>query len=673
MTDHNSSSKPKFTLDEFINYTDFLSLTLAPDNNELILIQTKHRIWDQNINEYRLYLQSLNSQNRKLVTCNVMDSPKPLWQGEWIVYVARNTLNNAANEQQVYMNIYSTRTEQTFPIAVRKEPIHAFTWSNTNTCLYFASQTQLSNEYYKAYKEQWNDVIEYRDNERGDTIYRIDITDLSRVQIEPVINISLRVLELICAPDGKHLVFSTGAPSQQTESMDDYEIFSYDLTSSSPPKPVLLMKNHVSEQNLKRLNNDTILFTVEGDVSNESGYHENQERLYSLNITNGHVDRWADQFSGTVKDFALLEEGRKGVIILGQLNTEIQIYTQESIHHPLIKRTGWSGTYENIVTNFVNNKSTIAFIHSSFEAPQEIYFTNTIDHLTSAKKVTNENKLFTERNLPKGTKYRWTNKDDGTEIEGILLYPPDQYQEKNLPLLVLMHGGPYSANLNVFHVGGLDIALMMATEGWLVFQPNYRGSTGYGDEFLQGVFNELFSRPGKDVLFGVDALIQDGIVDPKRLTIGGYSYGGHLTNWLITQTTRFNAAVTGAGCVDHVSSWGITDLPLFRSHKIGGLPWQAPDRYQQEAAIFQLHKVRTPTHMVTGENDCRVPTAQSYLLKRALHILGIPSKLIVFPGEGHLIKNNPWHEKIKVREELKWLNKYGGICLLECDEASTLS
>ncbi|CAF4146878.1 unnamed protein product [Adineta steineri] len=77
--------------------------------------------------------------------------------------------------------------------------------------------------------------------------------------------------------------------------------------------------------------------------------------------------------------------------------------------------------------------------------------------------------------------------------------------------------------------------------------------------------------------------------------------------------------------------------------------------------------------MVTGENDCRVPTAQSYLLKRALHILGIPSKLIVFPGEGHLIKNNPWHEKIKVREELKWLNKYGGICLLECDEASTLS
>ncbi|CAF4391954.1 unnamed protein product [Rotaria socialis] len=217
-----------------------------------------------------------------------------------------------------------------------------------------------------------------------------------------------------------------------------------------------------------------------------------------------------------------------------------------------------------------------------------------------------------------------------------------------------MHGGPYSADLNAFRTDWFYIAGMMATECWLVFQPNYRGSTGiadhlchyaidevyfvlytgYADEFLHGILDVLISRPGKDVLFGVDALVQDGIADPERLAVGGYSYGGHLTNWLIAQTTRFNAALTGAGAVEHVNSWGLTDLPLYRTYKLGGFPWQVSNRYQQESAIFQLDKVRTPTHIVVGENDYRVPTSQAYLLKQSLHVLGIPSKLIIFPGEG---------------------------------------
>jgi dipeptidyl aminopeptidase/acylaminoacyl peptidase len=191
--------------------------------------------------------------------------------------------------------------------------------------------------------------------------------------------------------------------------------------------------------------------------------------------------------------------------------------------------------------------------------------------------------------------------------------------------------------------------------------------TGYGDSFLNGVLLEMVSRPDKDILFGVDALIRDGIADPMRLTIGGYSYGGYLTNWLITQTTRFNAAISGAGAVEHVMDWGTNDVPVSNAYFLGGYPWQVPSRYQEQAAIFQLNKVRTPTHIVTGEFDVRVPVAQNYLFERSLHTLGIPTKLIVFPGEGHLIGKNPWYQKIKVREELKWLRKYGHICLSPCN------
>jgi len=191
---------------------------------------------------------------------------------------------------------------------------------------------------------------------------------------------------------------------------------------------------------------------------------------------------------------------------------------------------------------------------------------------------------------------------------------------------------------------------------------------GYGDKFLNEVLHELVSRPGKDILYGVDALIKDGIANPMKLSIGGYSYGGYLTNWLITQTTRFNAALSGAGTVEHIADWGTNDMPLFTKYFLGGYPWEQADRYHKEAAIYHINKVCTPTHIVTGENDIRVPTAESYILERALYSLGVPTKLLIFPGVGHEIDSNPWHELIKVREELKWLKKYGNIRPKTCDQ-----
>jgi dipeptidyl aminopeptidase/acylaminoacyl peptidase len=255
--------------------------------------------------------------------------------------------------------------------------------------------------------------------------------------------------------------------------------------------------------------------------------------------------------------------------------------------------------------------------------------------------------------------YKWKNEEDQRIIEGMLHYPPGKFESKNLPLLVLIHGGPYGANGNRFLPIWYAWATLAASEGWLVLEPNYRGSTGYGDQFLDEVRYRPLSLPGKDILFGVDQLIRDGIVDPYRLTIGGYSYGGFLTNWLITQTKRFNAALSGAGVIEHVSAWGEMDVPIFFSYLFGGNPWEVPHTYQNEAPIYQLDRVSTPTIITTGESDIRVPASQSYIMERGLYSQEVPVKLIIFPKEEHGLSINPWHGKIKVREELKWLKKYG--------------
>ena len=175
---------------------------------------------------------------------------------------------------------------------------------------------------------------------------------------------------------------------------------------------------------------------------------------------------------------------------------------------------------------------------------------------------------------------------------------------------------------------------------------------------MRQISPHLVSRPGKDILEGVDSLVKDGIADPGQLTVGGYSYGGYLTNWLITRTIRFRAAVTGAGAVEHAVNWGNDDLTFDDAWYLGGTPWEAEKNYNDESAMWRMNEVHTPTHLVVGAKDIRVAAAESYLMERELHTLGVPCTLLVFPGEGHLLGNNPWHGRIKVSEELKWLDKY---------------
>jgi dipeptidyl aminopeptidase/acylaminoacyl peptidase len=246
---------------------------------------------------------------------------------------------------------------------------------------------------------------------------------------------------------------------------------------------------------------------------------------------------------------------------------------------------------------------------------------------------------------------------DGVPCEGILELPPDYQPGQRLPMIVEIHGGPTAATLYQFRLWIYGRAALPA-KGYAVFSPNYRGSTGYGDEFMVQLVGRENDVDVKDILGGVDALIERGVADPERLGVMGWSNGGYLTNCLITQTDRFKVASSGAGVLDQVIQWGAEDTPGHVVNFMEGLPWSQADAYRNGSPIYQLDRVRTPTLIHVGEHDERVPATHARALYRALrHYLEVDTELLVYPGEGHGLSTYT-HRKAKMAWDHAWFDKY---------------
>jgi dipeptidyl aminopeptidase/acylaminoacyl peptidase len=224
---------------------------------------------------------------------------------------------------------------------------------------------------------------------------------------------------------------------------------------------------------------------------------------------------------------------------------------------------------------------------------------------------------------------------------------------------VQTHGGPAASSTLAFP-SWAEYTPVLAARGYAVLDPNYRGSTGYGDAFLRDMVGHYFNQADDDVLAGVDALVARGLADPAKLVAMGWSAGGHMTNWLITQTDRFAAASSGAGAANWISMYGQSDVRSYRTPWFGGTPWQ-PDApiasYLASSPITHVSKAKTPTLILVGEKDPRVPMAQSVEMFRALKAVGCTTELLVFPGEPHGPRSLK-RRLHKVNAELAWFERH---------------
>ena len=297
----------------------------------------------------------------------------------------------------------------------------------------------------------------------------------------------------------------------------------------------------------------------------------------------------------------------------------------------------------------VSSTKNIAFVRSSFERPPEVW-AGPLDNL---KQITHYNDDL-KPSWGKTEAVEWTN--EGFHVHGWLLYPADYDPAKKYPLIVYVHGGPSAATMPRWPYPGFGPVPLSAL-GYFVLTPNPRGSFGEGEKFTQANRKDFGYGDLRDILAGVDTVLKDHPVDPNRIGITGWSYGGFMTMFAVTQTHRFHAAVAGAGLSDWLSYYGENSIDQWMIPFFGASVYDDPSVYAKSSAINYIKNVKTPTLVVVGDRDGECPAPQSFEFWHALRDLHVPTQLVVYPNEGHGFVN-PEHRIDVLERALSWFNQY---------------
>ncbi len=296
----------------------------------------------------------------------------------------------------------------------------------------------------------------------------------------------------------------------------------------------------------------------------------------------------------------------------------------------------------------------MAFMGSEGGRPREVYV---MDSLQSApQRLTDFNAHIAALELGRQESIRWRGPDN-FDMDGVLTYPPGHQPGRPYPLVLTIHGGPRGASMLGFN----QQAQWLASHGWVVFEPNYRGSSNLGNAFQAAIWNDAGAGPGRDVMSGVDLLIKKGVADPARMAVSGWSYGGYMTVWLLgNYPERWRAGVAGASVTDHIDQYVLSDIHTPVATYYGGSPFTDPKRlqaYREQAPITYAVRIKAPTLILHNTGDQRVPVTESFILYHTLRDNGVKTKFIAYPLSGHG-SSDPVHLRDVNRRWAEWIQEH---------------
>jgi len=494
-------------------------------------------------------------------------------------------------------------------------------------------------------KKRSGDVINYDRDYKQKHLWVLDLATKTEKRVTEG---PFSVLEYTISKDGATLVYRT-APTPLLDDGDKAEIYVRPLAGGEPRR---LTDNRVGERGLA-LSPDgmSVLFIAPTNARFEPYY---QNHLFIVPTSGGAPRMLLADDSDEIEGAEWSRDGNT-VLVRANAGVRIVLWTFDPTSG---RRSRLTEGDSSVLSVSVDPRSGgWAAVIGTASSPGDVWIALNMG-APPVQETHFAEELAAAFRMPRVELFTWKGRD-GQKVEGLLTYPLDYTPGTRAPLVVQTHGGPASSS--TFHFAGwATYTPVLAARGYMVLDPNYRGSTGYGDAFLRDMVGHYFHEADKDVLAGVDALVAKGLADPDKLVAMGWSAGGHMTDWLVVTTNRFKAAAAGAGAADWISMYAQSDVRTYRTPWFGGSPWQkgAPIAlYLQQSPITYVSNARTPTLLLVGGNDVRVPTAQSIEMLRALRASGVEAELLVFPGEPHGLRTLK-HRLHKVNSELAWFERH---------------
>ena len=477
---------------------------------------------------------------------------------------------------------------------------------------------------------------------------RIAVLDVTTRQLRQVSPENLHIYDYDWSPDDKTFV-ATGAPGPGDNNWWIAQIYTIDIAKHnaiSIYKPSLQVA-------VPRWSPDgkSIAF-IEGLMSDE-GFHGGD--IFTITADGRDVMNRTPSRKTSVNSFFWEAPDRLLLITYVGGGSAISAWSLTNNS----ARTIWEGpegihAFGNF-PNFALSKDGkfAAAVRSTYNSPPEVF----AGPLGEWRQLTNSNAALSA-NWGKAESIEWTN--EGFNIQGWLVPPAKIEAGRKYPMVVLIHGGPSSVTTSEWPASfGMSRAIIAAlsARGYYVLLPNPRGSYGQGEEFTRANVKDFGGGDLRDILAGVDAAIKRYPIDANRLGVTGWSYGGFMTMWTVTQTNRFRAAVAGAGIANWQSYYGQNLIDQWMIPFFGASVYDDPAVYEKSSPIRFIKNVKTPTLVIAGERDAECPSSQSYEFWHALKTLGVPTQLIVYPGEGHLFIK-PEYQVDRMDQTVGWFDKY---------------